>query len=98
MGIEKGCALEIVGRSGQESELDCCNSENLSRFLQLWSELFLDARDEHEEARGVKWVMRRVEGQSQEILWLVSFGDSISSVTTTGWKILAPPPFCTKSI
>ena len=55
--------LEIGGGSGQESFLPAANSENLGKFLQLWSELFLEVRDEHREARVVKRVMRRVESR-----------------------------------
>ena len=47
MEIEKGCALEIVGGSGQKSLWPAANSENLSRFLQLSSEASHEGRDEH---------------------------------------------------
>ena len=45
MEIERGCALEVVGGSGRESFWPVANSENLSRFLKLLSELFHEARD-----------------------------------------------------
>lgn len=43
--IEKGSALEIKNRSGGES-FPAANSDNLSKFLQLSSELCQEARYE----------------------------------------------------